>query len=219
MWEQLNGLYLRLREAQADGTWAARPHYRLRLVIDGVHLFQGVTDATMGHGEGWHYIQVGRFLERADVDGDAARPALRRTVGRARQADRRNTSSGSACCGRARRSRPTAACYTADLRPERIAEFLLLNAEFPRSVRLPRSRVESSLRSDRALTARGAGGRAERLAGRLHASLDYGQVDEILSDDPHALPRRASRRQCEQIHAARVPDLHRATRSSTALPA
>ena len=26
-------------------------------------------------------------------------------------------------------------CYTADLRPDRIAEFLLLNQEFPRSVR------------------------------------------------------------------------------------
>ena len=33
------------------------------------------------------------------------------------------------------------------------------------------------------LNSRGAG-RAERLAGRLHASLDYGQVDEVLSE-PH----------------------------------
>jgi uncharacterized alpha-E superfamily protein len=77
-------------------------------------------------------------------------------------------------------------CYTADLRPDRIAEFLLLNPDFPRSVRFSAARVESALRTIAQLTGRGTGGRPERLAGRLHASLDYGQVDEILSEDPHA---------------------------------
>src|SRR6185503_6998863 len=65
MWEQVNALFLRLREVRTEGTWSERPHYISRLVIDGVHLFEGVTDATMGHGEGWQYLQVGRFLERA----------------------------------------------------------------------------------------------------------------------------------------------------------
>ena len=36
-------------------------------VIDGVHLFQGVTDSTMSHGEGWQFIQVGRYIERASA--------------------------------------------------------------------------------------------------------------------------------------------------------
>ena len=27
MWEQLNALFLRLKQAQADGVWSARPHY------------------------------------------------------------------------------------------------------------------------------------------------------------------------------------------------
>src|ERR671931_1836274 len=30
------------------------------------HLFAGVTDATMTHGEGWHFCRLGRKLERAD---------------------------------------------------------------------------------------------------------------------------------------------------------
>ncbi len=72
------------------------------------------------------------------------------------------------------------------LRPERVAEFLLLNPEFPRSVRFAAARVESALRAVAQLAGRTSGGRAERLAGRLHASLDYGQVDEILNEDPHA---------------------------------
>ena len=86
-------------------------------------------------------------------------------------------------------------------RRERIAEFLLLNPEFPRSVRFAAAGVESALRSISQMTARGAGGRPERLAGRLHASLDYGQVDEILSDDPHAY-LEGIERHCAQIHAA-----------------
>jgi uncharacterized alpha-E superfamily protein len=45
------------------------------------------------------------------------------------------------------------------------------------------------------------GGRAERLAGRLRASLEYAQGDEILNDDPQAYLTNISR-QCSQIHAA-----------------
>ena len=38
-----------------------------RLVSDGVYMFQGLADATMSHEEGWHYIQLGRFIERAQA--------------------------------------------------------------------------------------------------------------------------------------------------------
>ena len=65
--------------------------------------------------------------------------------------------------------------------------------------------------------AKGSGGRAERLAGRLHASLDYGQVDEILSDDPHNYLRGIVR-QVEHIHAA-LYQTYLAYPIDTALPA
>ena len=91
--------------------------------------------------------------------------------------------------------------YTADLRPERIAEFLLLNPEFPRSVRFAAACAEASLRAISERSGRRAGARGERLAGRLHASLDYAQVDEILSDNPHAY-LEGIRRHCTEIHQA-----------------
>ena len=68
-------------------------------MIDGVHLFQGVTDATMTHSEGWHFIELGRYLERAistaalldvqyrECDGD----------GRSDQHASATTSNGSDC--------------------------------------------------------------------------------------------------------------------------
>ena len=196
MWEQINALFLRLNAALVEGVSAARPHYLSRLVTDGIHLLEGVTDATLSHGEGWQFLQAGRFLERAS--GTAALIDLqfkRPTVLPAGHAEwvglLRSCSALEAYCR----------CYTADLRSDRIAEFLLLNPEFPRSVRFAAARVESALRAIAQLAGRGVGGRAERLAGRLHASLDYGQVDEILTEDPHAYLEGIGR-YCAQIHVA-----------------
>ena len=195
MWEQINALFLRIKQAQRERTALLRPHYLSRAVIEGVHLFEGVTDATMGHGEGWQFLQVGRFIERAGTT--AALVDLHVTTGAAAGASPiewlgllRSCAALEAYCR----------CYTADLRPRRIVEFLLLNVEFPRSVRFAAARVGSSLRKIAQLTGRGAGGRTERLAGRLHASLDYGQVDEIL-DDSHAYLEGITRH-AAQIHAA-----------------
>ncbi len=199
MWEQINGLFLKMKQVRTDAIWSTRPHYLSRMIIEGIHLFQGVTDATMGHGEGWHYLRAGRFLERADATAALLGVQLRNgwsiDEGPFNQAEGvallRSCSALEAYCRH----------YTADLRPERITEFLLLNPEFPRSVRFAASRVESSLRALSQHAMRGAGGRAERLAGRLHASLDYGQVDEILNDDPGAYLEGIAG-YCTQIHAA-----------------
>jgi uncharacterized alpha-E superfamily protein len=196
MWEQVNAMYLRLKQARVEGVWSARPHYVSRLVIEGVHLFEGVTDATMGHGEGWQYLQLGRFLERAGATAALVDQHFR---GRAFVAANSGRWAGLLRCCSALES--YCRCYTADIRPERVTEFLLLNAEFPRSVRFAAARVEAAIRALAQLTGRGSGGRAERLAGRLHASLDYGQIDEILSDDPHGY-LDAIGRYCDQVHLA-----------------
>jgi uncharacterized alpha-E superfamily protein len=199
MWEQVNGLFLSLRQMSDDAASTGRTHEVSRLVIDGVHLFAGITDATMGHGEGWQYLKAGCFIERAAataalvdaflVDGDASPGQVVLD-----QADwvalLRSCAALEGYCRR----------YTADVRPERVTGFLLLDAECPRSVRFAATRLETALRSIARYTAR-SGGRAERLAGRLRASLDYGQVDEILNDDPHTYLDGLGR-QCAQIHGA-----------------
>ncbi len=196
MWEQLNALFLRLKQARTEGTWSSRPHYICRMAIEGVHLFAGVTDATMSYGEGWQYLQAGRYLERAGATAALVDLYFREDV--------RLPPTHAEWVGLLRSCAALEAycrVYTAHLRPELVAEFLLLNQDFPRSVRFSAARVESALRAVAQLAGRTNDGRAERLAGRLHASLDYGQVDEILSEDPHAY-LEAVGRYCAQIHAA-----------------
>jgi len=201
MWQQLNGLFLRIRQMRGDASRLARTHFVSRLVIEGVHLFQGITDATMGHGEGWQYLQAGRFLERAGSTATLLDRFMDHGVDpsdRPAPLDQTDLVALLRSC-----SGLEAYCrhYTADVRPERVMEFLLLDADFPRSVRFAAGAAESALRALARLSGRRAGGDAERLAGRLHASLDYGRVDEILNDSPHAYLTDIHR-QCTQIHTA-----------------
>ncbi len=51
-----------------------------------------------------------------------------------------------------------------------------------------------------------SGGRAERLAGRLRAAFDYGQIEEIMNGNLYAY-LESIQRQCTQIHSA-IYDLY-----------
>jgi uncharacterized alpha-E superfamily protein len=200
MWQQLNELFLLVKQMREEGSWGARIHHVSRAVIDGVRLFKGITDGTMGHGEGWQYLQVGKFLERSSATASLLTLFVPEGTGADSMTEPRDQVEWvtllSAC------SALEAYCryYTADVRAGRVTEFLLLNPEFPRSVRFSAVRLEAGLRTLAGYSTR-TGGRAERLAGRLRASLEYAQVDEILSDDPKLYLLNING-QCSQIHAA-----------------
>jgi uncharacterized alpha-E superfamily protein len=146
MWEQLNRLYLQVREAE-HSEWTVDPGTFMRAVVDGAHQFHGITESTMSHGEGWQYVQVGRYIERAATTagmlegyfGEPAAPPARPAM-----SDADAIGLLRACAAFEAYCR----FYTAEVRPERLAEFLLLNAEFPRPFALPptasRSRCDRS---------------------------------------------------------------------------
>ena len=205
MWEQLNQLYLRVRQARIEGIYE-QPYEFYRPVKEGSYLFQGITDSTMAHGEGWYFIQLGRYIERASATATLLDVNLRALPdGAGRSAGEHDYISWVALLKSCAAFEAYCQTYTADLRPARIAEFLLLNPELPRSVRFAAERIETSLQAVARLTnTRQTGrvaGRAERLAGRLRATLDYSQVDEIMADNVHNYLENIQR-QCAQIHFA-----------------
>jgi biotin synthase len=65
MWEQVNTMYL-LITGQGERVAPESMAEFYRHVRMACHLFLGVTDATMSHNEAWHFIRLGRELERAD---------------------------------------------------------------------------------------------------------------------------------------------------------
>ncbi len=202
MWEQLNRLYLKVKGSSIDAIWQGEPIEFYQKTKEGIHLFQGITDATMTHAEGWQFIQVGRYLERAGVTAALIdqhfRPYLEAPSDAPLALDYIDWVGLLKCC-----TAFEAYCkvYTADMQPECVAEFLLLNADGPRSVRFAADRIQRSMQAVAQATGTRSAGRAERLAGRLRAALDYGQVDEIIAENMHTY-LESIQRQCAAIHGA-----------------
>ena len=91
--------------------------------------------------------------------------------------------------------------YTADLKPERVAEFLLLNSEFPYSVRYSAERMKCALEEITESSAGQRAARLERIIGGLRASLAYVQIGDIMSQDIHRYLNGVLE-QCRNLHAA-----------------
>lgn len=200
MWEQLNQLYLTARRANIDSIYW-QPHEFYGPIKQGAHLFQGITDSIMSHGEGWHFIQLGRFIERASATATLLDVYLRALLQADEEAGAHDYIAWVSLLKSCTSFEAYCQTYTADMRPERIAEFLLLNAESPRSVRFAADVIQRSLEALARLTGASKAGRAQRFAGRLRATLDYGQVDEIMADNIHVY-LEGIQRQCGQIHGA-----------------
>ena len=189
MWEQLNRLFHAVQpQRRRRSIWDARDF--LQAIKDGAHLFQGITDSTMTHGEGWQFIQAGRSLERAwPLSTLVGRAFPRVSSARARRAPNahlewigllRSCTAFEAYCK----------AYTADLQPDRIAEFLVLNPSFPHSIRFSADALETAHEGDRPRKSGSRrSARVERIAGRLRATLGFGQIDEIMTGGLHAYLR------------------------------
>jgi uncharacterized alpha-E superfamily protein len=207
-WHRLNSLYLQVtrpetqvdRQAEAQAAGMARPSEFLQSVMEAVHQFQGVTDSTMNHGEGWQFIQVGRYIERASATAlllEAYHVDLWEHPERVGEGNEyldwmgllRSATAFEAYCK----------VYTADLTPERIFEFLLLDEEFPHSVRFSIDSVQCALEKIQGDSGKSRAEALQRLSGRLRASLSYSSVDEILSQDVVGY-LRSIQAQCRAIH-------------------
>ncbi|MGQ0733921.1 MAG: alpha-E domain-containing protein [Acidobacteriota bacterium] len=64
MWERINGLHLTLNDPATRARWAERPHGYFQAVRDGAALFDAAVHAGVSRDEGWHFLQLGAFLER-----------------------------------------------------------------------------------------------------------------------------------------------------------
>ena len=198
-WQRLNHLFHQVTRHKPNETDDVLPSDFLLAVIEGVHLFQGVTDSTMSHGQGWHFIRVGRYIERACATATLLDLYYREFWGPADQtpeaAEYLEWIGLLRCC-----TAFEAFCkvYTAEFTPDRIIEFLLLNQEFPHSLRYSIDSLHNALEA-----IHGEGGKRAiqltRLAGRLQASLSFGQISEILSQDMGSY-LQGILRQCHEIH-------------------
>lgn len=185
MWEELNRTYLSLNRSTTAYLLIEGMHDFCQEIRLASQLFQGVTDATMSYDEAWHFLQAGKFLERAGTTVrilSARSSELQPAPGRTAPEDvhrwlslLRSVSAYEAYM----RLRP------GGVQPRVVAEFLLLSQSFPRSVAMGVRRVHeelSAIEDELAIRARGRDG-PDVLAGALAARLRYTTPAELDGDN------------------------------------
>lgn len=198
MWRELNKFYWQLNDAEFRAHALESPHDLYHSVQVGVQLFQGVCDATLTHDEGWQFIQLGKYLERAEK-------TLRILDVRYRQLRRMVEPSELSLANLHWASvlKSTTAyqayqrLYISRVEPERVVEFLLFNPEFPQSVRYCLEAAASAL----ANIGGGDTGRAGHILGRAIADLKYADPDEVFAQGLSEFLNATSNR-CAQASVA-----------------
>ncbi len=183
MWESLNTLYWSIRADDAPARFEDAPDDMYNQLMIGSMLFQGLTDQTLAHDQGWLFTLLGKFVERVDVTCrlletkweilGPSETALDTPI--------RNIHWMAvlrSCCSLETYRRRN----MADMDPIGIAAFLILEPIFPRSIRFSVGKAHEAMARIRAEINPRAIDTAERILGRLHAQLDYIEMPEILNE-------------------------------------
>ena len=184
MWAELNKFFLMVHDAPRDMTSEATSQFCEEVRL-GAQLFVGVTDGTFSHGEGWHFARMGRLLERADK---TSRILDVRYFLLLPQVSDVGTPLDIVQWSALLRCASALNMYRAQhgrISPSRIAEFLLLDADFPRAVRHCCDVADRSLRFITGTPAGTFRNNAEKRLGRLRAELDYTAIDDVFNEGFH----------------------------------
>jgi len=185
-WEELNRLYWFVKTPQARKTWNESPSEFFQQIKNSSLLLIGMSYATLIHNEGWLFSQVGTFLERADKTS--------RILDVRYQAPEKEIPSSDSQTDALEWSAILRSCsawdayksiYAAEVNPRLVAEFLLFNQDFPRSVRYCVAELDGALRRISGVAEGRFCNSAEKLAGRLVAELQFSTVDEIFDQGLH----------------------------------
>jgi uncharacterized alpha-E superfamily protein len=185
MWVQLNTFYLKVNEAATTGAGMESPHDFYTDVKLSSHLFTGITDATMTHGEGWHFSRLGRKLERADKTSrilDVKYFILLRSVADV------GTPLDDTQWAAVLRSASAFEMYRkrhGSISPKGIVQFLLLDSEFPRAIRFCLKAANDSLHAISGTPVDKTTNQVEQLLSGLCSSLAAAGVDEVINAGLH----------------------------------
>ncbi len=186
MWLQLNTFYLMVNDADSSGKGMESPAEFFGDVKNACHLFNGVTAATMTHGEAWHFGPIlGRMLERADKTSrilDVKYFILLRSVADV------GTPFDDIQWAAVLRSASAFEMYRkrhGRISPKAIVQFLLLDQEFPRSIRFCLNAGRESLHAISGTPIASFRNSAEKMIGQLCSDLAYATVDDIVNGGLH----------------------------------
>ena len=187
LWEELNRLYWFVRTPTARQVWKESPsEFFQQIKASSLHII-GLTYATLIHNEGWWFAQVGKLIERADKTSrilDLRYQALP-AKGVPQTVSETDALEWSAILRSCSAWDAYKTLRGAEVHPRGVAEFLLFNEDFPRSVRFCVDELNHALRRISGVAEGRFCNDAEKLAGRLAAELQFSTVDEIFDQGLH----------------------------------
>lgn len=203
MWEALNTWHLQVAAYGRGDLSGGGAHAFLSAMRTRANLFTGTADATMLRTEGWHWLTVGRYLERVVFSCLVlgTRTAQLGTAGE-RRASPAETYGLTVLLRSLAAYEAYRKTYRSGIDARLVTEFLLFDATCPRAVLWAASRLEASVLE---VVDEQVGQGARRAVGLLRSELAYRTVDEVLLD---GLPEFLTgvRQACTTVHGALVDD-------------
>ncbi|MGY8903580.1 MAG: alpha-E domain-containing protein [Burkholderiales bacterium] len=187
VWETQNQTWLEVNRMLKNGDFERDPGQFFEWVKFRSHLSRGVTVGTMLMDESLHFMRLGTFLERADNTArlvDVKFHAVQSDfLGTASEKDQEyDFYHWSAILRSVSGFEIYRKVYRDVIKPERVAELLILRPDMPRSLHASLNEVVSNL----AMVGNEQSLETQRRAGKLRADLKYGRIDEILATGLHA---------------------------------
>ena len=187
VWETQNQTWLEVRRMIKAGEFERDPGQFFEWVKFRSHLSRGVTVGTMLMDEALYFMRLGTFLERADNTArlvDVKFHAVESDFfGAASEKDQEyDFYHWSAILRSVSGFEIYRKVYRDVIKPERVAELLILRPDMPRSLHASLNEVVSNL----AMVSNDPDSETHRRAGKLRAELQYGRIDEILATGLHA---------------------------------
>lgn len=184
-WEQLNEFYHFLTHASERDDAIESPSAFFQEIKRQSHLFNGVTDATMSHGEGWHFFNLGRLLERADKTSRMLDVKYFTLLPSAHDV---GTTTDDLQWSAVLRSVSGFEMYRKrhhSIKVQHVVEFLVLDREFPRAINFCLTHANESLHDISGTPIGSFRNSAEQKLGRLCSELIYLDVKSIIDQGMH----------------------------------
>jgi uncharacterized alpha-E superfamily protein len=181
MWEIINRLYLFLKNTDPKKIWKTGPYEFYKEIREYSNLFQGVTESTFPHGVGYEFIQVGRFLERADKTGRILRAKILMDEYWAKTHDSNPLDAAQwlsvlRACSAGEAFQLT---HSQQFEANNIVDFLVLSRRFPRSILFCANQLQKHVHAISECPVTHFSNEAERKCGILMSKLNYSKIDEI----------------------------------------
>ncbi|HMJ16514.1 MAG TPA: alpha-E domain-containing protein [Polyangiaceae bacterium] len=185
MWQQLNEFYWMVMGAKDGAGYPGEmSEFYGKVKLSGIY-FEGVTNATLSRGDAWHFANLGRMLERADKTSRIVDVKYFTLLPTVRDVGTTLDQLGWAALLNSASALQMYRQMHQVTTPAQVAQFLLLDRDFPRSIHRCVIDAQASLH---ALTGTPMGSHrleGERMLGELRARLDYARIQQIMETGLH----------------------------------